>query len=89
MGVYFIRNRDTGKWLDTTRGAYEVDDFEKAGCRYWSEKAAKKTIRDLVRSHTERNENYESGKWQKYDGWKPESINYEVVVFRLELVGVV
>jgi len=83
--VYLVRNVETKKWLSDAR--YEVEDFAKASCRYWSEKAARKSIKDAVSSHKSLNAHYEEHPAQKWVGWKPYPEHYEVVVFKLVEVG--
>jgi Zn-finger protein len=73
MSLYFIRNVDSGKWLKTKNG-FETSIVEDSSCRYWSERAAKAVIREILADR------------KKYN--YPE-INYEVVAFRLVEVGVV
>lgn len=88
MSIYFIRNTETGGWLDTNSG-HECGDAEKASCRYWSVKSAKKTIRDLVSWANKTNKYYEENPDKKWDNWKPYPTSYEVVEFRLVEAGVV
>lgn len=87
MSVYLIRNPATGKWLDANTS--ECEGFENACRRFWSEGAARKCIRGIVRWNKNANAQYASGEWTAWEGFEPYPERYEIVAFRMVEVGVV
>ncbi|RWI06823.1 MAG: hypothetical protein EOQ89_03580 [Mesorhizobium sp.] len=84
-GVYLIRNPSTQKWLSDNYS--ECEKVEGTSCRYWSEKAARKAIKNAVSRHKDLNDYYEENPDKKWANWQPYPEHYEVVAFQLVEVG--